>query len=382
MFPYLLASSSLQYVAISRDTLEGDIKQRREIRDATAYYIDQCAVRAAINGRILILDGIEKVNMGLFSLLTSKAERNVLPILNNLLENREMHLEDGRFLVSPARYDSLASSHSPADIEKWRLVRVHERFRVIALGLPVPRYPGHPLDPPLRSRFQARLVQPELFMERLLHGVPHASTIASHAGALRLLDTPGSSPPVITEDLLARVAAQLKAAPALPVSRALQTICPHIFFQEQIRNTVERSLTKFSITPEPQPYVPRNVVVAPTHAVVTLEAEDVASAHFDVPAGGHAPTASHCVPTATHAHVLADMLLAHTAGDICLVGPRGCGKSVVAEEFARTLHYACVHVLLHKDMSSRDLLQQRFTLANGDTAWRVSALVQAAVDGQ
>jgi hypothetical protein len=31
-----------------------------------------------------VLDGVEK------------AERNVLPVLNNLMENREMALEDGR----------------------------------------------------------------------------------------------------------------------------------------------------------------------------------------------------------------------------------------------------------------------------------------------
>lgn len=55
----------------------------------------QCAVRAATNGRVLILEGIEK------------AERNVLPVLNNLLENREMQLDDGRFLMSAARYDKL-----------------------------------------------------------------------------------------------------------------------------------------------------------------------------------------------------------------------------------------------------------------------------------
>ena len=54
-------------------------------------YVDQCAVRAALNGRILIIEGIEK------------AERNLLPILNNLLENREMNLDDGRFLVAPQR---------------------------------------------------------------------------------------------------------------------------------------------------------------------------------------------------------------------------------------------------------------------------------------
>jgi hypothetical protein len=55
----------------------------------------QAAVRAAIHGRILILDGIEKT------------ERNVLPVLNNLLENREMPLEDGRLLISSSRYDKL-----------------------------------------------------------------------------------------------------------------------------------------------------------------------------------------------------------------------------------------------------------------------------------
>lgn len=44
-----------------------------------------------LSPRILVLEGIEK------------AERNVLPVLNNLLENREMHLEDGRLLIPADR---------------------------------------------------------------------------------------------------------------------------------------------------------------------------------------------------------------------------------------------------------------------------------------
>lgn len=59
------------------------------------FRLSQCAVRAATEGRILVLEGLEK------------AERNVLPVLNNLLENREMQLEDGRFLMSAQRYDKL-----------------------------------------------------------------------------------------------------------------------------------------------------------------------------------------------------------------------------------------------------------------------------------
>lgn len=58
-------------------------------------YCLQSAVRAAIEGRVLILEGVEK------------AERNVLPVLNNLLENREMQLEDGRLLIASQRYDKL-----------------------------------------------------------------------------------------------------------------------------------------------------------------------------------------------------------------------------------------------------------------------------------
>ena len=46
-----------------------------------------------------------------------KAERNLLPILNNLLENREMQLEDGRFLVHPRRFDELLASSSAAELE-------------------------------------------------------------------------------------------------------------------------------------------------------------------------------------------------------------------------------------------------------------------------
>lgn len=53
--------------------------------------------------------------------------------------------------------------HSIEDLQRMKLVRVSEDFRVIALGLPSPPYLGHPLDPPLRSRFQAREIKPESF---------------------------------------------------------------------------------------------------------------------------------------------------------------------------------------------------------------------------
>lgn len=58
--------------------------------------------------------------------------------------------------INSSNHHYFSQEHGEEEVKKWRLVRVDDNFRVIALGLPVPRYSGQPLDPPLRSRFQAR----------------------------------------------------------------------------------------------------------------------------------------------------------------------------------------------------------------------------------
>lgn len=40
-----LTRREVEYVALSRDTTESDLKQRREIRGGTAFYIDQVATK-------------------------------------------------------------------------------------------------------------------------------------------------------------------------------------------------------------------------------------------------------------------------------------------------------------------------------------------------
>jgi len=130
-----LTGREVEIVTLSRDTTESCLKQRREIIGRSAIFSDQPPVRAALNGRLLILEGIEK------------AERNVLPTLNNLLENREMHLDDGRFLMAPKTFDELAREMSPSEMAEKGILRVHDNFRVLALGLPVPPFPGRSLDP-------------------------------------------------------------------------------------------------------------------------------------------------------------------------------------------------------------------------------------------
>ena len=125
-----LLGREIEYVSITKDTSEADLKQRKEVTNNGTRYVNQAPVRAALNGRLLILDGLEK------------AERNVLPTLNNLLENRELPLDDGSMVVSPDVYNT----HKMG-------ISVHPDFRVAGLA----NLNSITLDPPLRSRFQARL---------------------------------------------------------------------------------------------------------------------------------------------------------------------------------------------------------------------------------
>src|SRR4051794_21485532 len=71
-----------------------------------------------------------------------------------------MSLDDGRFLMNAARYDALIHSgqYTHKQLTQMRLIRVHQDFRVIALAVHVPTFGplGYPLEPTIRSRFQAR----------------------------------------------------------------------------------------------------------------------------------------------------------------------------------------------------------------------------------
>ncbi|KAH9809964.1 AAA domain-containing protein [Melampsora americana] len=162
-----LSKREFEYIGIHRDLSENELKQSREIsnekldsnhKKSKLEFIDSATVRAAKLGRILILDGLEK------------AERGILPLLNNLLENREMNLEDGTHIIHPDRYESLSRKGSlPSNF-----ISASRSFQVICISLPVPPFTGYPLDPPFRSRFQAR------YIDSLGASLALASPFSSH----------------------------------------------------------------------------------------------------------------------------------------------------------------------------------------------------------
>nr|CAI5818607.1 unnamed protein product [Callosobruchus analis] len=88
------------------------------------------------------------------------------------------------------------------------------------------------------------------------------------------------------------------------------------------------------------------------------------------------------VETSYQNQLLEDMLQSAKVADFCIIGTSGCGKTMLVNKVAEVLGQETENIVLYQDMTSRDLLQQRTTLDNGDTVWQFSSLVIAALEGK
>ncbi|CAD5234405.1 unnamed protein product [Bursaphelenchus xylophilus] len=374
-----LCNREFEYLSLTRDTTEADIKQRREIRGGTATYTDLCAVRAALNGRVLVIDGVEK------------AERNVLPILNNLLENREMQLDDGRFLMAPTKFDKLLEKYSEKELNEMKLERVSEDFHVIALGLPVPRFKGHSLDPPLRSRFQClnladlpfNIVQKVCaVLSPKVDPVKRSNLIALCFG-LNVQQTAASlSMPRVPIDNMIKAIGVWNLNPHLSENEVLDLFYPKetILKRETELPILNQFIHEFSIKRSTKKSFSSIRVDDNT---VTLKSPTTEDITFTVPTGVAKEDVKRFrfVATPSHEDLLADLSILHSQTDFCVLGAKGSGKTALIEEFGRRLNYHLETITLFQDMNSRELIQQRRMLPNGDTVWEDSQLIKAAKEG-
>ncbi|XP_057642158.1 von Willebrand factor A domain-containing protein 8 isoform X2 [Chionomys nivalis] len=312
-----------------------------------------------------------------------------------------MQLEDGRFLMSAERYDKLLQDHTKEELDAWKIVRVSEHFRVIALGLPVPRYPGNPLDPPLRSRFQARDIYFLPFRDQLnlLYSVganvsaEKVSQLLSFATTLCSQESSALGLPDFPLDSLPAAVQILDSFPMMSIEHAIQLMYPYtILLGHEGKMAVEGVLKRFELQGSGNSMLPKDIVRvermtdshgSQAHVTIRVAGKE---ATIKVPAGTravHQPVASdRFIQTPSHKQLLAEMMQSHMVKDICLIGGKGCGKTVIAKNFADILGYNIEPIMLYQDMTARDLLQQRYTLPNGDTAWRSSPLVNAAREGK
>ncbi|KAI9138938.1 AAA domain-containing protein [Paraphysoderma sedebokerense] len=409
-----LTNREVEYVSLHRDTSgESDFKQRREIRKTPidrVEWIDGPAVSAALHGRVLVIEGIEK------------AERNVLPVLNNLLENREITLEDGRHLIHPQRYDHLRQKHSEEQLLKWNLVRVSERFRVIALGVPIPPYTGNPLDPPFRSRFQVRYIDSydspftnQLSVNNTSRDLPQivGDRLNNIEKVVRTLDYMKrteenlQSLPRCSQTSLPQIKASIESFPNESMIRIFNRFYPYVnlgSLSDDNKVALNKLLAKFSVdtklgTSAP-PYSLTSVskLNEPFRASITLSSSNTNKTiseltEIAVPCGsgvvGDLGSDHKFVLTDRVAQFTVDMIQAHSLGDFAVIGGKSSGKSTLIRHFANLLGYTALRdgsgvevVHLYKDMTARDLLQRRGTDNDGNTIWENAPLVLAALSGR
>ena len=351
-----LVGREVEYLAISRDTSDSDLKQRKEVTAFKSTYVHQAPVRAAIHGRLLILDGLEK------------AERNVLPTLNNLLENRELSLDDGSMLVSSEIHDRLIGTTTQPYYPTTQIHRVHPDFRVVALGI----HDSAMLDPPLRSRFQARLVDhldPGETLEALL------TATTNHFGNTMKNNNISSSSSNNNNNTMMRDLKELIVQHSVSKQRSLGALvdATRYFATSKSNVTIKAALSAHDATD--QGFIGASDILLNNYHNHPLQTSPR-------PPKTTTPTAlaRGFVETPTCGAIITLIREGiQNSRVVACVGPKGCGKSAIVAEAARGQNIELFS--LYKDMTSRDLLLQRGTDELGSTVWNKTPITRAVENG-
>jgi MoxR-like ATPase len=359
-----LIQRPIQVVSITSDLTESDLKQRRELSKAPngrveLTFTNAPPVQAAIEGHLLLLDGLER------------ASRNVLPTLNNLLEHRSMNLEDGRLLVSPDRYKELSHAND-------MLIPVHPEFRVIATTEVAS---SASLDPPLRSRFQMRRV--DTTTDDILANYGDSEWLSTLVLALQgYAPFPLKQFPV-TEALLHDYPSEdlysifIRSYPIIKKLDHQKTAAFKAAWQQVSGKpmTDQEQLSSYSVT---------SVQRTSEEMASVIFADDHSSVQFEraVPCG---PKELQGIPTSSFYQTVglqslfAQMIQSHGRGrDLLLVSPPGQGKTALALFFSQKLGYDVYWMHLHAEQT--DLFLRRATV-RGETTWESTPLLQAIEAG-
>lgn len=101
--------------------------------------------------------------------------------------------------------------------------------------------------------------------------------------------------------------------------------------------------------------------------------------------GGHQTTIAEFghrfIETNYQNYLLSELIQSYAVGDICLIGAKGSGKSILISQIAHQMNQHIEPMVLYQDMTARDFVQQRTTTPTGDTVWRDSPLIRAAKNG-
>ncbi len=292
-------------------------------------------------------------------------------------------MDDGTHIIHHHRFAQLEANGTLKDDTGKSFIPAHKNFRVVAIAAPVPPYPGYPLDPPFRSRFQARFIDPV--------GSLVQTALAKLSSLVSMFPPPpqGLSPGQLARLLLvihpALVYAPLQAWAILgrqseeaglgelgspSMSSANDAIGIFGYQVTEIKGLNERL------------------------AQVTFEAPSVEPVVVSVPAGSRPlhpfPLTGSLGfnPSPRFLGLLTCFLQAHALGwDISLIpsalpSTATTSSSTLVKVFGEILGYETEVLHMYKEMGGRELVMRRKVTDGGATSWEPSPLVDAAWAGR
>lgn len=325
------ANAEAYYVGVSADTTESELRQRRELSGRGSYFSDAPPVVAAVRGGVLVLDGLER------------AERNVLPTLNNLLENRELSLDDGRVLMPETK---MAGG-------------IPREFRVVAIAAPCPPFEGRALDPPLRSRLCARVVPPADVSE--LAGVRTALSDEEHR---RLVEATATLVELEKDDRERAILSSAKSTFFSTSTAAVLRAARRAAECDTARSVLRKAYPALLFERDLGATLPAGIFANDDELAESVATDDKIGELW-------LSAAQRLVFEGAKRDL-------ERGARVLIVGPRGGGKSALA----RMLVEDASRVACHSDMTSRDLQQRRDVAASGASVWRDAPFVAAARRGE
>jgi hypothetical protein len=340
------------------------------------------------------------------------------------------NLDDGTHIIHSHRHALLEGTGSK-EVEGKIFIPAHKNFRVIAIAAPVPPYPGYPLDPPFRSRFQARFVDPIRSLKALSSASATTPSASSVADKLRhiILSTQYAS-----ESRHALEAVSKSSLPAFPqtallkldslvskfpppenlspgqLARIFLTIHPgliHAPFQAWAllsRQTEDAGLGQLG---SPSMSAPDEDIGIFGYRVsrIKRESDYTAKVSFEGPNG--AEDISTLVPAGPNSFrpfpfegnmefhntvrfmgLLTCLLQAHSLGwDVSFIPPSlpstaSSSTTTLIRIFGQVLGYETEVVHMYKELGGRELIMRRKIENGGATTWEPSPLIEGAWKGQ
>ena len=154
-------------------------------------------------------------------------------------------------------------------------------------------------------------------------------------------------------DNLPSLVALLNNCPTPSPLSAIERLYPfQTFLPKEGVESVEDTLTTFQLLDRQAPMCTVKTVDQMDEASAQVGVEVDGTSHkITVPSGtvgGPQANAEGYVPTYYHESFVGELMLSHAVKDFCVIGPKGCGKSMLIDRMGQMLGYEVEHILLYQ----------------------------------